>query len=968
MRKTTTLLLGLLVATFAFGKSVTMEQASQVANKYLSATSLKATRSIANSFHKTYNGITTYYVFNYEGGGFVVVSADDAATPILAQSDEGYLEEEITNPEARYWFESYSKKIAHIVAANIENTSSLAVWDNIRNNGIKAALAEVRPLIRTTWDQSQYYNYYCPVTTGSLSGYGGKVPVGCVATTMGQLMKYYNFPASGVGSYSYIHGTYGKQSADFGATNYNFASMGNSATSISYQEIATLLYQAGVAVNMDYAADGSGAQSESVPLALKKYFNYDNSTIALEYMSDYTPAEWEALLKTELNASRPLYYSGDDGTTGHAWVCDGYQSSGGVSMFHMNWGWSGSANAYYAIGSLNPNSYEPNLNNSVIIGIKPGNPNLIVRFPDLDENNSVPKGPTFNINCSVVKGTPTSVKLFIDGQVVFNTTQTSFSYPWNTSEVNFGIHQVRLEATDGTNTVHWEISIGLSEWVPEASGFSTPSRWINYIHAVNANVVWATAIDGSSESTAINEFTRTKNGGTTWTPGQVIGGTVYGLGNICGIDENTAFVSLYNKDAAQDNTCGVYKTSNGGTTWTHLVGALQGSASFADNVWFWDENNGMCHGDVTGTGTAAYFEIYTTTNGGTTWTRVPKAKIGSGVAALSGEGGWTSVIEAVGTNTIMFGTNKGNLYISHDRGQNWTISSTGITPTASGGINKISFKDDMNGLVAQTSETLVLKETHDGGLTWQTIRPTGPFHTSDMVYVPGTDNTWVSVGYGASYSFNGGNSWAPFPGTETEQFLAVDFVNNHCGWAGTYNTSATVKGMYKYSGLLEVINPVTNLTAIPGNNAVELSWTEPATVPLSYNIYRDGLLITNTTSLQYMDLPLVGGTLNYCVTSVYALGESEKTCASAEIILGLNNTDLAAYRIYPNPSSEIINIETPVKFSEVRMLNSLGKVVYKNNKNGTNLRILTNGFEPGMYILQIYTGTQVISRKVSVTH
>jgi hypothetical protein len=158
MRKITTLLLGLLIATFAFGKSVTMEQASQVASKYLSTTSLKSTLTVSNSFSKSYNGITTYYVFNYEGGGFVVVSADDAATPILAQSNEGYLETEIASPEARFWFENYSKEIAHIVAPKLDNSKSRAQWDNILNNNSKAPMLDVAPLLTSTWDQTQYYN------------------------------------------------------------------------------------------------------------------------------------------------------------------------------------------------------------------------------------------------------------------------------------------------------------------------------------------------------------------------------------------------------------------------------------------------------------------------------------------------------------------------------------------------------------------------------------------------------------------------------------------------------------------------------------------------------------------------------------------------------------------------------------------------------------------------------------------
>jgi len=186
----------------------------------------------------------------------------------------------------------------------------------------------------------------------------------------------------------------------------------------------------------------------------------------------------------------------------------------------------------------------------------------------------------------------------------------------------------------------------------------------------------------------------------------------------------------------------------------------------------------------------------------------------------------------------------------------------------------------MNGLGAQTNIKVILRETHDGGLTWQTINPEGPFLTSDLTYVPGTDNTFVSTGSasgatGASYSFDGGNNWSQFLWTETDQFLAVDFVNNHCGWAGAFNTNAISKGIFKYTGILDpsaIRYPVTDLEAQPSGNSVQLTWAEPSTIPLSYNIYRNDTLLDNTTLLQYTDSPVAGGSQNYCVAAVYDQG------------------------------------------------------------------------------------------------
>jgi len=958
MRKLTTLLFSLLIVTFAFGKSVTFEKANQVANNFFSVYSGKANVSVASSFSKSYNGITTYYVFNYTGGGFVVVSADDAATPILAQSNEGFVETEISNPSTAFWFESYSKEIAHMVASDAKNDGSLAEWNRIINNDIDAPMLDVLPLVSTIWDQGQWYNYYCPAAAG---GPGGKTWAGCVATTMGQIMKYYNFPATGVGSHSYVHATYGQQSANFGATNYNFASMGNSAGAGAYSQIATLLYHAGVSVNMDYQVDGSGAFSTDVPWAMSSYFNYDNTTIALANKADYTTTTWKNLLKSELDASRPIYYSGSGPSGGHAWVCDGYNAA---DKFHMNWGWSGVSNGYYSIGALNTGNGTFNSSNAVVYGIKPGNPNLIVRFDDLLFNNSIPYGTSYDINATVVTGTPTVVNLYIDNQLVFNTTQTTLSYPWNTGAASLGTHIIRVEAIDATDTVYQEANVGLSEWIIQPSGFSVASRGIKYMHAVDSNLVWATAYDGVTTTNYIQEFTKTVDGGTTWTPGVINNCTGLEPGMIFALSSDTAYVPMYKQSGS--NPQGIYVTRNGGTTWTRQTTAtFSNAASFPNVVHFFNKNDGFCMGDPIN----GEFEIYTTTNGGNTWTAVAAGNIANPV---TGEFGIVGYYSAVG-NKAWFGTNLGRVYRSNDKGLHWDAAATTLGDV----YVDVKFKDDLSGIAFNKSEgtTGEMSETSDGGLTWTQLSYSGSAGTADYCYVPGTENTWVSTEsnsafqVGAFYSFDGGHSWAQFMGTETAQFLACDFVSNSCGWAGGFNTSSTEGGMNKYVGVLApgaILNPVTNLIAQPLDNSVHLTWNEPATAPLSYNVYRNDTLLTNTPSLLYHDYPVANGQQNYCVSAVYDLGESPKVCTTAWITVGVPNTDEAAFRVYPNPSTEIINVVAPVKFSEVRIINSLGQVVYSNSYKGTNLQILTAGFDPGMYMLQIYTGSQVITKKISI--
>ncbi len=963
MRKLTTLILSLLIAGIAFGKSVTQDQARQVADNYYTHYSGSSDLKIADAFSNTYNGITTYYVFNYNAGGFVVISADDAIIPVLAQSATGYFEKNITDPSVKYWFDNYNKDIAHIIAARYDNTNTLVEWNKILENDFPRATNDVGPLLTTTWDQGCYYNALCPAA--SLPGNCNHVYTGCVATTMSQLMKFNSFPAQGYLSHTYTHPTYGQQTANFGATTYNWAAMTNNVTSAN-TNVATIMYHAGVAVNMNYGTDGSGAMSEDVPWAMVTYFNYDPSTISMKDKANYTTASWNTMIKAELDNQRPIYYSGDDGTTGHAWVCDGYRTSDG--KLHMNWGWSGAYNGYFAVGSLNAGGYTPNSNNKAIIGIKPGNPDLVVRFTDLQNSQTIGYGGVYTLDCSVLTGTATSVSLLVDGSQIYTTTQGTFSYPWNTLTSQKGTHVLRVQALNATDTVYHEVTVGLSDWIPQASGFATASRGIKCLHAVDSLVAWGTAYDGVTTTNYIQEFARTIDGGTTWTTGTIPNCAGLEPSMIFAMNKDTAYCPMYKQTGSKPQ--GIYVTRDGGTTWARQTSASYSNASsFPNVVHFFNTNDGFCMGDPINND----FEIYTTNNGGDTWTAVPGANIANPV---SGEFGIVSYYSAVG-DKAWFGTNKGRVYRTSDKGLHWDASTTSLGAK----YVDIEMATDLHGLAQDKDQgsTGALSETFDGGITWAGVTSTGTIGTNDYCFVPGTDNTWVStsadaaVALGAYYSFDGGHSWALFEGTDADQFLAVDFVNNHCGWAGGFNVSATEGGMFKYVGVLQpgtVLGTVSNLAAQVNSNSVHLTWVAPSSggTLTGYNVYRNDTVLFNVPAgtLTYLDSPVSNGKQTYCVTAVYDNGESAKVCVDAWITVGVPGSDPAAFKVYPNPATEVINVITPVKFSQVRISTLLGQEVYNYNTPANNLRILTDGFDAGMYIMQINCDNKVITKKITI--
>ena len=338
-------------------------------------------------------------------------------------------------------------------------------------------------------------------------------------------------------------------------------------------------------------------------------------------------------------------------------------------------------------------------------------------------------------------------------------------------------------------------------WIIQNSGFWDPSRGIRFLDAVNENVAWATGYDGTGGGVYETIFTRTTNGGDLWEADIIFMDEGYGFGNICGLDDGVTAWGAVFSTGAQDENCGIYKTTDGGDSWVHQ---FEGPYSFANNVWFFDENEGVALGDQLDD----YFEIYTSDDGGETWDRVPKENF-YGHQALPGEWGWTGVMEAVGDNTIIFGSHapEGYAYISHDRGHTWYSEFTGCSGTGMNpGVNDLAFKDPDNGLAAHDNgESFDLYTTSDGGETWEEIIYSGFCYSAGLSYVPGTDNMYISVGAaefysGASYSLDGGYSWTDFTEMEDIQMMECDFVENGIGWAGSFNDidDPSIEGMFKY--------------------------------------------------------------------------------------------------------------------------------------------------------------------------
>ena len=384
MRKN--LLLGLLITMFSvasFGNPVDLATAKTVAANFWSAVAggngdARWTDVTAET------GFQEFYILTCNADeGFVIVAADDRVQPILGYSIGNAFTMPLP-PHVNSLLQGYEVEIAYYRENSIMATAEIAsLWVSLLEGAYTPQeITVVTPMLTTTWDQSPLYNNLCPDSAGH------HAVTGCTATATAQVMKYWNWPPTGVGSHSYMEDNFGYQSADFGATTYdwdhmpNALSYGSSATQVN--AVATLMYHVGVAVEMDYGINGSGAYVHSgsgwwsvasSETALPTYFRYKNTLHS--YFKDYTSdADWIAVITADLDAGRPILETGYGDGGGHAFVIDGYDNNG---LFHINWGWGGAYNGYFAHNALNPggagtggnNSYTFNDGKGILVGIEP---------------------------------------------------------------------------------------------------------------------------------------------------------------------------------------------------------------------------------------------------------------------------------------------------------------------------------------------------------------------------------------------------------------------------------------------------------------------------------------------------------------------------------------------------------------------------------------------------------------------
>ena len=349
-----------------FAEKVTEEKAKELATQFLQ--SARGTRSSSISLELVYNGKNAatrssgenppLYIFNNTTGkGFVIVSGDNAAIPVLAYSKVSNFNIENMLPNVRQWLEGYEKEIRYLQKNNIQPTAeSLRAWQHASRTEDKL----VRYLKTAEWGQNEPYNAKSYRPSGHIT------PTGCTITALACMMSYHKWPERAVGelqpySYDWADNTYTVPGERLGHA-YNWDTMKNKYSRFeAAEDVANLMRDLGVMLHSRYTFGSTFTALNEISAMFAKHMKYDFSSTML-YKGSYSDEQWDVMMHKELDENRPVFYVGQDGprpetpnapVNAHAFVIDGYSEQG---YYHVNWGWDGYCNGLYTLSSLHPHS------------------------------------------------------------------------------------------------------------------------------------------------------------------------------------------------------------------------------------------------------------------------------------------------------------------------------------------------------------------------------------------------------------------------------------------------------------------------------------------------------------------------------------------------------------------------------------------------------------------------------------
>ena len=352
MKRTSLLFICMLAALMMTATQFSKEQAKQTAKQFVeqkvgknvSISEIKALPIEQSQSFATSNDCEAMaYAVNLDNNeGFVLVVGNDQSHDILGYCDHGTFNEQQMPPNMRSWLKSYMASAAGV--KDVNTARSLRTAPGVPTK------TRIAPLLKCQWNQDAPYNGLCPVIDDQ------HCATGCTNTAMAQVMFYHKWPAGTTATIpSYIPdnsgGTHYPTLPALEPTTFDWSKMYPTYTNgEDGTEVARLFKYLGTASLTNYGKE-SGATGYNAMLGIIKYFDYDASASTV-WRRQRSYNEWIDMLYAELQAKRPVMFSGTTPDGAHSFVVDGYLEE---DIFHVNWGWGGYSDGYYKVLLMDPN-------------------------------------------------------------------------------------------------------------------------------------------------------------------------------------------------------------------------------------------------------------------------------------------------------------------------------------------------------------------------------------------------------------------------------------------------------------------------------------------------------------------------------------------------------------------------------------------------------------------------------------
>lgn len=370
MKRLLLILLLLLLPGVSFAERVSLEKAMRIAANFCSGSiATKAAPSL-----QFVAGGDEYFVFQRSDGGFVIISGDDAAVPVLGYSSTGKFKADGLPANCKAWLEGYKAQIQYLRNSGAgRSTKAKALWDELLVSTKAGEGGYESQLLLTTanWSQGDPYNLFCPVIDST------RCLTGCVATAASIVARYYNYPKHCSGTipgYSFVYKDkhYSVPDHDLPSDGYDWDYMPMTPSAITTDRektaIAELMYDMGTIAKAMYGLDATGAYTYILHNGMINYLGFDSHAQYL-FRRDYADSVWVDMLKRDLNETGPILYAGSSEEEGHQFVLAGYDAK---DNFYINWGWGGSMNGYFAIDAFVMGGQSSYIyNQDAILGMKP---------------------------------------------------------------------------------------------------------------------------------------------------------------------------------------------------------------------------------------------------------------------------------------------------------------------------------------------------------------------------------------------------------------------------------------------------------------------------------------------------------------------------------------------------------------------------------------------------------------------